>query len=240
MRAQRKDRMRRAVAAFALTAFVVVSLGSTSGCAHAAKNPPKPQPGVPGERWISLADLKKSLAKTPPRTVVFDIDDTVLYSTFAFLYAQGAFDAPTRGASFRDPYFWTLINDSLDARWSRPKAIADTLITYHVARGDTVAFVTARNASTPPSDKTSKLMQRMFRMPYAPQVVFTDQKPKVDAFKALRPLISYGDSDGDIKDSWAADSTIRAIRIVRTSFSSNPGPSKPGSQGEEIIENSDR
>lgn len=226
---------RRTPRALVSGALLVLSVALLAACASAAKAPPKPMPGVPGERWISLADLKKSLVKRPPGTVVFDIDDTVLYSTFAFLYAQGAFEAPTRGAMFRDPYFWTLINDSLDARWSRPKAIADTLITWHITRGDTVAFVTARNASTPPSDKTAKLLQRLFRIPYQPQVVFTDQKPKVEAFRALRPLISYGDSDGDIKDTWAADSSFRAIRIVRTRYSSNPGPSKPGSQGEEML-----
>ena len=59
-----------------------------------------------------------------------------------------------------------------------------------------------------------------------------------EAFRALRPIVSYGDSDGDIKDTWAADSSFRAVRIVRTSFSSNPSPHEPGSQGEEILMNS--
>jgi acid phosphatase (class B) len=223
-----------------VSALLLVAVAALpAACALAAKAP-KPAKGAPGERWITLADLRKSLAKRPPATVVFDIDDTVLYSTFAFLYAQGSFDAPTNGRSFRDPYFWTLINDSLDARWSRPKAIADSLITLHIARGDTVAFVTSREASTPPSEKTSLFLQKLFRMPYAPQVVFTNQKPKVDAIRALHPKISYGDSDGDIKDTWAADSTIRAIRVMRTAFSSNPSASKPGSQGEEILVDSDR
>jgi HAD superfamily phosphatase (TIGR01672 family) len=234
-----ESRIARIARALSSVALLVVSVAFLAACATAAKAPPKPVPGVPGERWISLADLKRSLANRGPGTVVFDIDDTVLYSTFAFVYAQGAFEAPTRGAMFRDPYFWTLINDSLDARWSRPKAIADTLITWHLSRGDTVAFVTARNASTPPSDKTAKLMQRLFRMPDTPTVLFTDQKPKVEAFRSLRPMISYGDSDGDIRDSWAADSTIRAIRIVRTRYSSNPGPSQPGSQGEEMLRDSE-
>lgn len=192
----------------------------------------------PGERWITLGDLRKSLAKHPPATVVFDIDDTVLYSTFAFVFAQGAFEGPTRGNAFHDPYFWTLVNDSLDARWSRPKAIADSLITFHVSRGDTVVFVSARDASTPPSDKTARLLQRLFRMASAPTVVFTNQKPKVDAIRALHPAISYGDSDKDITDTWAADSTIRAIRVVRGPYSSNTSASKPGSQGEEILVNS--
>ena len=233
-----KVRTRSALAITAIAATMILTVAcATAATKHSAK-PKGPTPGVPGQAWISLADLKKSLAKQKPATVVFDIDDTALYSTFAFVYAQGAFDGPTAGRTFRDPYFWTLVNDSLDAKWSRPKAIADSLITLHVARGDTVAFVTARNESTPPGNKASLLLQKLFRMPYAPQVVYTNQKPKVDAIRALHPRISYGDSDGDIKDSWAADSTIRCIRVVRGRYSSNPSPHEPGSQGEEILENS--
>jgi HAD superfamily phosphatase (TIGR01672 family) len=230
-----------AVAGAAWMAIAATTIAFDTDAAAATKRgakPKAPTPGVAGQAWISLADLRKSLAKQKPATVVFDIDDTALFSTMAFVYAQGAFEGPTQRNAFRDPYFWTLVNDSLDARWSRPKAIADTLIAWHVSRGDTVAFVTARNASTPPSDRTALLMQKLFRMPTTPTVLFTDQKPKVDAIRSLHPRISYGDSDGDIKDTWAADSTIRAIRIVRGRYSSNPSPHEPGSQGEEILENS--
>jgi acid phosphatase (class B) len=169
---------------------------------------------------------------------VFDIDDTTLYTGLAFLFAQGYLEERDGGRFRDDRRFWTLINDSLDARFSRPKRIARALIAFHQARGDTIVFVTSRFPSDPVSDRTSRLLQRLFALPAPPIVLFTAQAPKIEAIRSVHPAVSYGDSDGDIADTHEADPAIRAIRIIRSPVSYNERPFQPGKYGEEILANS--
>src|SRR5207249_8272135 len=107
------------------------------------------------------------------------------------------------------------------------------LIAFHRQRGDTLVFVTARWPSHPPSDKTSRLLMRLFGFDRPPAVIFTAQKPKTEAIRSAKPALSYGDSDGDIADTRQADSTIRAIRILRSPHSYNLQTPVPGKYGEE-------
>ena len=125
-----------------------------------------------------------------------------------------------------------------DARFSKPKRIAQQLIAFHQARGDTVVFVTSRYPSEPASDKTSLLLQRLFAFSSPPTVLFTAQQPKTGAIRSVHPALSYGDSDGDIANTQEADSSIRAIRIIRSPVSYNLGSVLPGKYGEEILANS--
>jgi len=213
-------------------------------CAHAAPPAAAPEAAAPpaaqaaGGRTVTLAQLQASLAKQRPCTVVFDIDDTTLYTGLAFLFAQGYFEERDAGEFRDDRAFWTLINDSLDARFSKPKRIARELIAFHLSRGDTIVFVTSRFPSEPASDRTSRLLQRLFAFPSPPVVLFTAQQPKTDAIRSVHPALSYGDSDGDIEDTHAADPAIRVIRIIRSSVSYNERPFLPGRYGEEILANS--
>jgi acid phosphatase (class B) len=194
-----------------------------------------PAGASPAEHLISFEQLERSLASQPPCTVVFDIDDTTLFTAGAFDFAYGYFEERDAGKEREDPAFWTLINDSLDQRFSRPKEIAKRLIAFHRGRGDTLVFVTARWPSRPVSDKTRRLLMRLFGFDQAPKVIFTAQKPKTEAIRSVRPALSYGDSDGDIADTRKADSTIRAIRILRSPYSYNLQPPTPGKYGEEIL-----
>jgi acid phosphatase (class B) len=213
-------------------------------CAHPA--PPAAEPSAAGPapaqagggRTVSSAELQASLASQPPCTVVFDIDDTTLYTGLAFLFAQGYFEEHDAGKFRDDRAFWTLINDSLDARFSKPKRIARQLIAFHQSRGDTIVFVTSRFPSEPASDRTSRLLQRLFAFPSPPVVLFTAQQPKTEAIRSVHPALSYGDSDGDIEDTHAADPAIRVIRIIRSPVSYNERPFLPGRYGEEILANS--
>ena len=111
-------------------------------CAHQAASTPVPPSGT--GRTITLGELQSSLSHQRPCTVVFDIDDTTLYTGLAFLFAQGYLEERDAGKFREDRAFWTLINDSLDARFSKPKRIAQQLIAFHQARGDTIVFVTSR------------------------------------------------------------------------------------------------
>jgi hypothetical protein len=62
--------------------------------------------------------------------------------------------------------------------------------------------------------------------------------PKTEAIRSVHPAVSYGDSDGDIADTHAADPAIRAIRVIRSPVSYNERPFQPGKYGEEILANS--
>jgi acid phosphatase (class B) len=223
------SRLRRSV--------VLGIVGLALACAPKTASPPSPT-GAPAQHLISLEEWERSLAHRPPCTVVFDIDDTTLFTAGAFHFAYGYFEQRDGGKGREDPAFWTLINDSLDQRFSRPKEIAKLLIAFHRGRGDTLVFVTARWPSQPPSDKTSRLLMRLFGFDQPPKVIFTAQKPKTEAIRSARPAVSYGDSDGDIADTKQADSTIRAIRILRSPYSYNLQRPVPGKFGEEILEGS--
>ena len=223
------------------------AVASAAACAPSAAPPgaaPAPATNAPpaasaGEApTITLAALTTSLAPLKPSTVVFDIDDTTLYTGLAFLFAQGYLEEKDGGRFRDDRAFWTLINDSLDARFSKPKRIARELIAFHRARGDTIVFVTSRFPSVPASDRTSRLLQRLFALPAPPMVLFTAQAPKTEAIRSVHPAVSYGDSDADIADTHAADPSIRAIRIIRSPVSYNERPFQPGKYGEEILANS--
>ena len=211
---------------------------------HAAPRTVGPAPAPRAEasagvsHSITLEDLQASLGRLRPSTIVFDIDDTALYTGLAFLFAQGYFEERDAGRFRDDRRFWTMINDSLDARFSRPKRIAQALVAFHQARGDTIVFVTSRYPSEPATDRTSRLLQRLFAFPSPPRVIFTAQAPKTEAIRSVHPAVSYGDSDGDIADSREADPGIRAIRIIRSPVSYNERPFAPGKYGEEILANS--
>jgi acid phosphatase (class B) len=196
-------------------------------------------------RTFTLEAFRASVTG-PPMTVVFDIDDTALYSSFAMIAGETAFRM--RHPEVKDPYddcrLFGAVNDSLDARYSRPKQVAKDLVAFHVSRGDRVVFITKRCASVPPNDSTAHYLARTFGLRELPRVVFTDLGRKVEAFKAEKPAISYGDADSDIVDTIEASkelggSPIRPVRIVRTSFSSNPGAMNPGKFGEDVIAGSD-
>lgn len=227
-----------------LAAWAVASAAACAPPASAPGTQPAPAANAPpassaeGARVITLAALTASLAPLKPSTVVFDIDDTTLYTGLAFLFAQGYLEERDGGRFRDDRAFWTLINDSLDARFSKPKRIARELIAFHRARGDTIVFVTSRFPSEPASDRTSRLLQRLFGFPTPPTVLFTAQAPKTDAIRSVHPTVSYGDSDADIADTHAADPSIRAIRIFRSPVSYNERPFQPGKYGEEILANS--
>ena len=211
---------------------------------HAAPRTVGPAPAPQAEasagasRSITLQELQASLGRLRSSTIVFDIDDTALYTGLAFLFAQGYFEERDAGRFRDDRRFWTMINDSLDARFSRPKRIAQALVAFHQARGDTIVFVTSRYPSEPATDRTSRLLQRLFAFPSPSRVMFTAQAPKTEAIRSVHPAVSYGDSDGDIADSREADPGIRAIRIIRSPVSYNERPLAPGKYGEEILANS--
>ena len=143
-----------------------------------------------------------------------------------------------RDDSARIARFWTLINDSLDARFSKPKRIARELIAFHrrvaTPSSSSLRAFPASRPATGPAACCSGCSPSLRR----PTVIFTAQQPKTEAIRSVHPALSYGDSDGDIADTHEADPAIRAIRIIRSPVSYNERPTTPGRYGEEILANS--
>ena len=74
-------------------------------------------------------------------------------------------------------------------------------------------------------------------MPGLEPVIFTNRQAKTDAFWRVQAAVSYGDSDGDIRESIAAGA--RPIRVMRARTLVNLDPVHNGGFGEEVLVNSE-
>src|SRR5262245_29636702 len=136
-------------------AAVALGLNLLTGCATCPSPPLRPTgQAVMGVRWISLAQLEQSLPPAPVH-VVFDVDDTTLFTSAGFQWGTRTYgkDIVSAGVSVREEdlpspeakqkyrEFWTRMNNELD-QFSVKKWIAAELIRMHKARGDQIFFVT--------------------------------------------------------------------------------------------------
>ena len=104
-------------------------------------------------RWLTVEDIRDSLKNTPPITVSFDIDDTVLVSSQCFYYGRNKW-SPGKFDYLHNQDFWDYVADGCDLS-SIPKASAAKLIEMHQARGDQVVFITGRTPASPKTPHTS-------------------------------------------------------------------------------------
>ncbi len=205
-------------------------------------------PSAIGEtKLITLHQLEQSLGPAP-LDVVFDVDDTVLFTSAAFQWGTRKYgkEIVSAGVSVREEdlkteedrqkyrEFWTKLNNGLD-EYSVPKWIAYELIKLHKSRGDRIHFVTKRIFTG--EEQLTALLKEHFGLEEIEPVIFTNRKAKVDSFKKVRATISYGDSDGDIRDSITAGA--RPIRVMRARTSVNVEPVHNGDFGEEVLMNSE-
>jgi len=198
-------------------------------------------------RWVTLHQLERSLPREPIR-VVFDVDDTALFSSPGFQWGMAQYGSHivTAGVSVREEdlgspedrrkfrEFWTRMNNELD-QYSVKKWIADELVRMHKARGDTIYFVTKRIFTG--SEKLTETLRKTFELPELQPVIFTSRDSKTPAFRRVEAVLSYGDSDGDIRESIAAG--VRPIRVLRSRTSVNHEPTNNGAFGEEVLVNSE-
>jgi acid phosphatase (class B) len=140
--------------------------------------------------------------------------------------------SPEDRRKFRE--FWTRMNNELD-QYSVKKWIADELVRMHKARGDTIYFVTKRIFTG--SEKLTETLRKTFELPELQPVIFTSRESKTPAFRRIEAALSYGDSDGDIRESIAAG--VRPIRVLRSRTSVNHEPTNNGAFGEEVLVNSE-
>jgi acid phosphatase (class B) len=199
-------------------------------------------------RSITMEQLAQSLPKAPIN-VVFDVDDTVLFTSPGFQWGSRAYgpdivsagvsvreeDLPTQEQRHKYREFWTKMNNELD-QFSVKKWIAGELIALHKSRGDHIYFVTKR-INTGRENLTDTLRQEFGLPADSPRVIFTNRQDKTEAFRKIGAQLSYGDSDGDIRDSIRAGA--RPIRVLRSPSSVNHEPTHDGAFGEEVLRNSE-
>jgi acid phosphatase (class B) len=198
-------------------------------------------------RTITLAELERSLPP-PPVHVAFDVDDTTLFTSAGFQWGTRMYgkeivsagvsvreeELPTLEAKQKYREFWTKMNNDLD-QYSVKKWIASELIRMHKARGDQIYFVTKRINTG--SEKLTALLRNEFELPNLEPVIFTNRGSKTPAFRRVQAVVSYGDSDGDIRESIEAGA--RPVRVLRARTSVNVEPVHNGAFGEEVLLNSE-
>ena len=196
---------------------------------------------------ITLAQLERSLPPQPIH-VAFDVDDTTLFTSAGFQWGTRTYgkeivsagvsvreeDLPTLEAKQKYREFWTKMNNDLD-QYSVKKWIASELIRMHKARGDQIFFVTKRINTG--SERLTALLKKEFDLPDLDPVIFTNRGSKTPAFKRVQAVVSYGDSDGDIRESIEAGA--RPVRVLRARTSVNVEPVHNGAFGEEVLLNSE-
>lgn len=189
--------------------------------------------------WVSVAQIENSLMGRPPMAVGFDIDDTVLFSSPGFWRGKKMY-SPDSEAYLKNPEFWEKMNNGWD-EFSMPKEVGRQLIAMHIKRGDSIYFVTGRSQTK--TETVSKTLQDDFLIPGANMnpVIFAGDKPgqntKTQWLREKNIKVFYGDSDNDI--SAARDADARGIRVLRAANSSYKPLPMAGSQGEEVIVNSE-
>jgi acid phosphatase (class B) len=234
----------RTTLALLLAALV---FGSLTGCSTAHSHRIAETAGGTKAHFITLSELEKSLPRAPI-IAVFDIDDTTLFTSGGFQWGAKHYgnEIVSAGVSVREGdlktdedkrkfrEFWTKMNNELD-EYSVPKWIARELIELHKKRGDKIIFVTKRINTG--SEHLTALLKEWFDLPNLEPVIFTQRGPKTPAFLEIHAQISYGDSDGDIRDSIAAGA--RPIRVMRARTSINHEPTHNGGFGEDVLINSE-
>ena len=209
--------------------------------------PPPPSRDAAPVRWITLSDLERSLPPAPI-SVVFDVDDTALFTSAGFQWGTRTYGAHivSAGVSVREEdlpseedrrkyrEFWTRMNNELD-QYSVKKWIAGELIALHKRRGDQIHFVTKRIFTG--SERLTAILSDTFSLPGLAPVIFTSRQAKTEAFRRIKAVLSYGDSDGDIRETIAAGA--RPIRVMRARTSVNADPVHNGAFGEEVLVNSE-
>ncbi|MCK3655429.1 acid phosphatase AphA [Pasteurellaceae bacterium Macca] len=188
--------------------------------------------------WVSIEQIKASLAGKPPMNVSFDIDDTVAATSGCFYYGKQKY-SPNDFSYLKNQTFWDEINAGCD-KYSIPKEAAKALIQMHQARGDQIFLITGRTAGK--DDQVTGIMEKALGIKNMQPVNFmggkerTTKYNKTPAMLAHKIQLHYGDSDDDILA--AREAGIRGIRILRATNSTYLPFPQAGGYGEEVLINS--
>lgn len=196
-----------------LTAYYLL-LTAFIGCASSPR-----QQATPAAETESTAEQAGAI------NVGFDVDDTLLFSTPAFLKAT------EEGAPEYSEEWWVTVNNS-DEGNSVIKKVAEKILNEHKAKGDGIFAITARRSKG--GDGLRNFLNKTFGIKKE-NVYFTNKK--AEKIRELNIKIFYGDSDSDI--TAAQDVGVEGIRILRSLKSSYKEKYNPGEYGEKIIPDSE-
>ncbi|WP_153447753.1 acid phosphatase AphA [Vibrio algicola] len=194
------------------------------------------QSNYPDLNWVSVTDIKQSLPNHPIN-IGLDIDDTMLFSSPVFYYGQQKY-SPGSNDYLNNQDFWNEASTGLD-RFSIPKKSAVALVTMHLQHGDTVYFVTGRNAVTKGHETVTDTIRSIFPKQYRAQiqpVIFANGLEKETQLKQAKIQLFYGDADQDITS--AQHIGIEGIRFLRGAQTTNIPMPHAGKFGEKVLENS--
>ncbi|NLB34595.1 MAG: hypothetical protein GX817_02070 [Elusimicrobia bacterium] len=160
------------------------------------------------------------------QNVGFDVDDTLLFSTPAFMKG---FESDTRPFSKE---FWEVVNVS-DPGNSIVKKSVEKILIDHQEAGDVIYIITARKPYN--GHVMKEYLSEEFSVPI--ENIYFAPDGKTELMIDLEMDIFYGDADTDITDAY--DAGAIAYRIERSTESSYTEKYNPGKYGEPIIENSE-
>jgi acid phosphatase (class B) len=186
---------------------------------------------------VSVGDIQNSIKDTPPMSVGFDIDETVLFASPVFYHVAGKQCSGALIRCMETLPFWEEAN-TLDS-FSLPKQKGIDLVRMHLTRGDTVYFITARTGTA--TETVSETLRKLFHAPHLPSVIFSGfsktQNLKIKPIKEHDIKIFYGDSDADMEAAIAAGA--RPIRILRAANTlESHTPPHVGAYREEVVRDS--
>ncbi|MDE4907728.1 hypothetical protein L0665_03765 [Methanogenium marinum] len=190
---------------------------------------------------ISVSEIAESLADKGPITAGLDLDSTTFYTDSAYYYGMTNIDGPNGTNIFGDDpennsaYTHAINNEFVG--YYMPKFAAVDIVNMHQERGDTVIFITKKHSS--PDERISDYISVLFGID-DPTVIFTNGTTKTPAINAENVSVYYGDSDGDITDSNAANNCT-PYRFLRNKMTLqyNDLNYSLGEFGESVVENSD-
>jgi len=224
---------------------VAVCLILCAGCATTADTDAEDSASgaTPVESYstVSVSEIAESLSGSGPITVGLDLDGTTFFTESLYYYALSNIDGPNGTNIYGDdplhnPEFISSVNNEFVGQYIPKKAAID-VIEMHVERGDNVIFITKKISS--PEERISEYIGVLFDIEN-PYVIFTNETSKTPYINEENVSVYYGDSDGDITDSRAAEHCT-PYRFMRNDITLDCYNSSynPGKYGESVVENSD-
>lgn len=232
-----KIRVRTASLILGMAVCMILCAGCTTTTDTAAVDATPVEPYT----TISVSEIAESLADDGPITAGLDLDSTTFYTDSVYYYGRMNIDGPNGTNIFGDdaennPAFISAVNNEFVGFYI-PKYAAMDIVEMHRERGDTVVFITKKRSS--PDERISDYIGAIFDIEN-PKVIFTNGTSKTPAINAENVSVYYGDSDGDITDSQAAEhcTPYRFLRNPMTLLYNDLNYSL-GQYGESVFEGSD-
>ena len=233
-----KNTVLRATILMGVAVLLILSAGCTTGADDGEVDVTSDE----SYNTISVGEIAESLKNNGQITAGLDLDSTTFYTDSVYYYGMTNIDGPNGTNIFGDspeqnPAFISAVNNEF-VGYYMPKNAAIDVVQMHQNRDDTVIFITKKRSS--PDERISDYISVIFGID-SPIVIFTNGTSKTPSINEENVSVYYGDSDGDITDSLAADHTCTPYRFMRNKMTLqyNDLNYSLGQYGESVIEDSD-